>query len=343
MALYNLTLHPLAAFPGPTLWRSTRLAYMFSLWSGRSHHHFKGLHDRFGPVVRVAPNELSFADPAAWRDIYSNQFPKSAVWHAAQSGRADAIINCLGREEHARMKKLLEPGFTKEAVERQESIVRGYADVFVQNLREKLRYMEEVGRSGATVDVARWFTFLSLDIIGDLTFGEGFGCLRQEKMDEWVSILVGSLQAHVFVATLRHYRWVALLMEHFVLRRVMKKADKHWRAVKERVNRRLTRYTTRPDFVGLWQKTDKCSEDRLSVEETYANALIMTFAGSETVATSLSGTTNLLVKYPEKLAALTEEVRSNFENEGDMTFASLEKLPYLNAVLREGFRMCTLL
>lgn len=30
----------------------------------------KALHDIYGPVVRVAPNELSFITAEAWKDIY---------------------------------------------------------------------------------------------------------------------------------------------------------------------------------------------------------------------------------------------------------------------------------
>jgi hypothetical protein len=28
------------------------------------------LHDRYEPVVRIAPNELSFLEPGAWKEVY---------------------------------------------------------------------------------------------------------------------------------------------------------------------------------------------------------------------------------------------------------------------------------
>ena len=43
------------------------------------------LHANYGPVVRIAPNELSYIEPQAWEDIYTRtklgklSFPKDAT------------------------------------------------------------------------------------------------------------------------------------------------------------------------------------------------------------------------------------------------------------------------
>lgn len=64
----------------------------------------------------------------------------------------------------------------------------------------------------------------------------------------------------------------------------------------------------------------------------------MLLAGSETTATTLSGATYLLLSRPEVLARLTEEVRSSFKSFDDITITSVNKLPYLQAVLNETLR-----
>jgi hypothetical protein len=33
----------------------------------------KSLHDKYGPVVRIAPEELSYNCAEAWQDIYGNK------------------------------------------------------------------------------------------------------------------------------------------------------------------------------------------------------------------------------------------------------------------------------
>jgi hypothetical protein len=61
---------PLRNVPGP--W----IAEFSSKWlvlvdaAGRRAAYIHSLHQRYGPVMRIAPHELSFASAAAARDIY---------------------------------------------------------------------------------------------------------------------------------------------------------------------------------------------------------------------------------------------------------------------------------
>jgi cytochrome P450 len=68
------------------------------------------------------------------------------------------------------------------------------------------------------------------------------------------------------------------------------------------------------------------------------NASLLIIAGSETTATSLSGVTYLLLKNPECMRKLTEEVRSTFRTEDEITMTSVGILPYMLACLNEGLR-----
>ncbi|EXJ53757.1 uncharacterized protein A1O5_13006 [Cladophialophora psammophila CBS 110553] len=63
-AVYRLTLHPLARFPGPKIAAVTNLyAVNRDLVSKDSLvKHLKALHDKYGPIVRVRPNELHIFD-----------------------------------------------------------------------------------------------------------------------------------------------------------------------------------------------------------------------------------------------------------------------------------------
>jgi hypothetical protein len=56
--------------------------------------------------------------------------------------------------------------------------------------------------------------------------------------------------------------------------------------------------------------------------------------------TVLSGITNYLIKNPRNYAILGAEIRNAFEEGGDITLASLRELPYLDAVIQAGLRMC---
>ncbi|KAF5873019.1 putative cytochrome p450 protein [Botrytis fragariae] len=62
--------------------------------------------------------------------------------------------------------------------------------------------------------------------------------------------------------------------------------------------------------------------------------------GSETTGTTICGILNCLVQNPHELAKLETEVRTIFEKEEDITLSALQQLPFLNAVVNEGLRIC---
>lgn len=68
--LYRLLFHPLKSFPGPWTHKVTDLPSAWKLSNGEQHSHYHRLAQKYGSVVRVAPNELLFTGPDAWEDIY---------------------------------------------------------------------------------------------------------------------------------------------------------------------------------------------------------------------------------------------------------------------------------
>lgn len=56
---------PLSDIPGPFLASFTRLWQIITLIKGDSLNEFYNLHEKHGPFVRVAPNEVSVSHPEA--------------------------------------------------------------------------------------------------------------------------------------------------------------------------------------------------------------------------------------------------------------------------------------
>ncbi|KAF3800754.1 Cytochrome P450 monooxygenase aclL [Colletotrichum gloeosporioides] len=63
-------LHPLRSYPGP--WYSTISIAWFVYHGARGDVAFAihELHEIYGPVVRIAPDELSYTQSEAWKDVY---------------------------------------------------------------------------------------------------------------------------------------------------------------------------------------------------------------------------------------------------------------------------------
>ena len=72
LTCYNLFFHPLRSFPGPPLAKVSKLWSRIGNRTGRKSDRIHEAHLKYGPVVRIGPNELSFAEPAAARAIYTS-------------------------------------------------------------------------------------------------------------------------------------------------------------------------------------------------------------------------------------------------------------------------------
>ena len=67
---YQRWFHPLSKYPGPFLASLTDLWKAYQMTQRRLPYKYAELHEKYGPVIRVGPNSLSFSDPNAIAPIY---------------------------------------------------------------------------------------------------------------------------------------------------------------------------------------------------------------------------------------------------------------------------------
>ena len=161
--------------------RATRLTWIYYGRGGMLHRRVRELHERYGAVVRIAPDELAFNDTAAWKDIYGHRVgehgnqDENEKWIVAYAGSKTAPRSMLSapRAEHAFLRRLLSHGFSDRSLRSQESMIRNHVDLLVTQLRE-------VGGEGKTpVNIRDWVSYTTFDIIGKiLCFAAGPVVLR---------------------------------------------------------------------------------------------------------------------------------------------------------------------
>lgn len=83
-ALYFLTFHPLADVPGPKICAFSRIPYWLVALKGDDVQWMKSLHDRYGPVVRFGPTDLSYTASEAWNDIHGPKVTEKAQEFSVQ-------------------------------------------------------------------------------------------------------------------------------------------------------------------------------------------------------------------------------------------------------------------
>jgi hypothetical protein len=93
--IYARTLHPLASIPGPVWPSISRLCLVYHAYTGDLEIWQLALHERYGPLVRVAPDEIVCDDPREISTLYPIARPlEKTVWFDAWRPK-----NLLGRKD----------------------------------------------------------------------------------------------------------------------------------------------------------------------------------------------------------------------------------------------------
>ena len=332
-AIYNVYFHPLRSLPGPRLWKASPFLRHLAAVRGQLDTKLCDLHDTYGPVVRYTPNGVSFITAQAWKDIYGHghaQLPKNVQYKSNEP--SDIIF--ANDHDHTRYRKALAHAFSDKGLRDQEPIIDQYVNLLVEKLKK-------VAADGRPADMVKWFNMTTFDLIGDLTFGESFHSLENEKEDEWVEISFQSMKALPFLRAAREYPLLIKMITLFIPAPLGKERDTHRRRTNDSVMRRV--YNTdlhgRGDFMDSMLK-HAGTKDGLTHTELTSNCNILVVGGSETTTSLLSGVTYLLLMNPYALEKVTLEVRTAFENEDDINFINATaKLPYMLACLDEALRI----
>nr|AVY05532.1 cytochrome P450 monooxygenase [Nodulisporium sp.] len=328
---YNLYLHPLRKFPGPLAARATRLWRARKILKGDLPQTVRALHEKYGPVVRIGPDELSFVESQAWKDIYghhgSNEMAKDPKFYRLMGKHVPDTIISADRERHGLLRRQLAHGFSERSMREQEPIIGEYVDLLMRRLEEHC----EDGRK--PLDMRAWFNFTTFDVIGNLGFGSDFGCLEKSRYHPWVGAILHNLKDNALMRVVTQF--LPPLFPHLLNQMGMLKGRKqHMEYTRQTVRKRMALKTERPDFIeGLLKKKDDLTEEEINV-----NASVLIIAGSETTATLLSGAVYLLGTHRDVLEKLTREVRSAFTSEDQITLTSVNSLTYMLACLNESFR-----
>ena len=143
-----------------------------------------------GPVIRIAPNHISIANPDALQIVYGHQSRtlKSDFYDAFVS-ITRGLFNTRSRPEHTRKRKMVSALFSTYNVTQFEFNIRecltafvGQFDRLAADVVDKVHggkeQQSDTDSTWVRMDVLSWFNYLAFDIIGDLAFGSPFGMIK---------------------------------------------------------------------------------------------------------------------------------------------------------------------
>ncbi|KAL9005678.1 MAG: hypothetical protein Q9188_001537 [Gyalolechia gomerana] len=325
---------PYPKYPGPRFAAATKIPVAYTTWNGTLSHWLLSLHERYdSDIVRISPDELSFISPSAWKDMYAsrqggvNPFAKDKlVFGGIQN------ILTANDADHSRIRRLLSHAFSDKALREQEPLIQVYVNTLIDGLRKKCK------GTGCKADLANWFNWTTFDVIGDLAFGETFDCLKETTYRPWVKMLMNNLKAVVLTSVTMRFPPLNKLAAMFIPKEITQARVQHYKMAQEKVNRRLDKSTSRPDFISYITRHNG-TKGSMSREEIQLNSGVFIVGGSETTATLLCGAVWSLLHTPIYLDKLQSEIRSRFSTAEDIQLKNTDNLTFLHAVILESFRM----
>lgn len=352
LAIYNRYFHPYKDFPGP-FWASiTGYWYFRSVRNGLGDNTQWQLHRKWGPMVRVAPNMVAIADPAALETIYGtkNTFQKSEFYdgfHPDISKRRDAFCD-RDEKHHATRKRITAPLYSQSSVLSHES-------QFDRVIKLFYRRMEQFADTSETFDMSIWLRKYTFDIVGELIYGRegGFGFIRDNiDYQNWCHLLE-VMPAPASAMTYVPYGLRTLYMMSQMLNKESRAGMKGFfnvihqahAATKERVEEmKAPDYKKKDDLLAqmidiVEERGDQINWQMIDVTtELWATI----WQASDTTAIALTSIFYHLHKHSHTLDKLLDEIEVAFATGAisyPVRFNDAIKLPYLHAVVMESMRI----
>ncbi|PVH96121.1 putative RNA polymerase II mediator complex component Srb8 [Periconia macrospinosa] len=340
----RLWFHPLSAYPGPPLWAASRIPYVLSLLRGRLNEDMLEIHNKYGEIVRLGPNEISFSTEEAWKDIYMNrpghkESKKDPIWYMAPNDMPQNIVTTTDINVRARMRRLLAPSFTEKSLREQAPVLDYYANLFMDRVQGIYNDNNKQGKP-TVLNFLDWTNFYTMDIIGDLGIGESFHCLEESSYHPWVQTLYNFFKGMVFASAVRFFPITNFLLQHMIPKEILAKQKAHTDFVNEKILQRLDMSTNRPDLITPFLKDMKTAPEKMSLGEIQSTFAVILVAGSETTATTLVGVWYQLVMNPSVQKKLWTDLSRRFKLEEDINVESTKDIPYLDAIINESLRLC---
>ena len=197
----------------------------------------------------------------------------------------------------------------------------------------------QAAKESSLVNLKDCYNYLSFDIMGHVTFSESFGCLEDERYHHWADALQKYFKTLALNATAGFFPVLQPLMSRLVPKGLQRRRQNHLSQIQQVVQNRFTQEKEhdKTDFLACARNEKKGLS--LTEEEIEALMSVTLLAGSEATATSLLSIMHHLLLTPTALLRLTKEIRTTFNEESEITMASVANIPYLDAVINESLRL----
>ncbi|KAK5111275.1 hypothetical protein LTR85_012216 [Meristemomyces frigidus] len=326
-AAYRLSnWHPISHIRGPW-WTAVSSAWLqYHTLCGTQARATQTLHQKYGPVVRVAPNEVEIADGAALWPIYIKNGGFDKTHHYSMldiDGHATVFSTIQNRKRAERLKVAL-PFFSSASVHRQVPMLEACA-------RRLVKRLELDKANHAPVDLLDRCRCYSVDTTSKYVFGEAFGALDEDRLSI-APVVDNFVEVNLLFNIPRHlYGFFSFCFDKLIVKTAAKQADAKvdsW--IKDAIGKNL-------DGTADKQKTypGQLAAMGMPLNQVVSEGKDAIFGATDALGLSLSLILWQLVSDAAVHAALRKELDSNSEIGGER----LQSLPVLSGIIKETMRI----
>ncbi|KAH7347993.1 cytochrome P450 monooxygenase-like protein [Pyrenochaeta sp. MPI-SDFR-AT-0127] len=347
VVFYRLFFHPLAHIPGPKL---AALTFLY-----QTYHSFKNgsrfykqvglLHKKYGPIVRITPNEVSLSDPQNYETIYyvGSKYAKDPRFYDAFGMEYASFTSCPN-ELHRLRRGPLNKFFSRAMVLELQSIVQEKANKLCSLIAKN-------SKAGEMLDIHHGCRAVSIDIITEYMFNKCYDLLDARDLGTHFFELVRGIGPALWVFQQcpelsimnRLPTWmlktmspplaqILNLQEHAKQQILVVKADLDAGRVSKDARTTIFHELLTPNPEEGWVPP---TPDQIKYE-----AYGILAAAADTTGNGLTTGVYEVIKNPKIYAKLTAELKAAFPDpNAKMELTVLERLPYLTGVVNESLRL----
>ncbi|KAJ5953245.1 benzoate 4-monooxygenase cytochrome P450 [Penicillium verhagenii] len=361
--LSNLYATPLRRVPGPKSFASSKWRLAYEDYKGIRTQSIHALHQKYGTAVRIGPSELSFASLSALKTIYGagSGFERTYFYRMFDVYGRQNLFTFAEVKKHAERKKLLAHAYSKSAMMSSHAIAKPLIE---KNVKDYLNLLEcEKGEAEEIFQSLHWF---SLDSITGFLYGDKHGGTDAVRGNKAHRDLIGDIldpsrrKLSWFAVHLGPYtKWLysrsgstEKLITGLGLLPMQKPAT--YTGIRAHAYESSTRFelsaSEKPPVENL-SIIEKLWKHQTSGKAPFLDSLDMAseiadhfLAGIDTTSDTLTFAIWALSRHENKAyqQKLIEEVTSIPETEcvdGIPTVEASDKLPYLDAIIKETLRL----
>jgi cytochrome P450 len=191
-----------------------------------------------------------------------NEIPKDPdFW----KDHLNALI-AANRKDHGRLRKVFSHGFSAQAMLAQQPLIQRYVSILVEKLKA-------ASKTGEAQEMTAWYNWTTFDIIGDLSFGEPFGCLENSYYHPWVALIFDHIRGTALLTAIRKCPFSELMVKMMMSKEDSEKYHTHLELSKANVAKRLALKEPRHDFM---ESIARAYEKSVSLSQIKSSIYILT-------------------------------------------------------------------